>query len=354
MITIKGIIGTGKSEVGLLSVIEQLQRESSSHVHVLIDSLGGDLDEAISVHNYLRNCGKEVKTECINNCASAASVIFIAGKIRIANCSIMIHNPYLEGVSGNSKELNALASFVKGKEQQLQALYAKHTKVDKATLANLMMHDTYMSPLQAVNLGFATEANHIAIAKLSNINQYKINETMSKETKSVANYLRELLGAKTKTEQTVVTNKLTLTTGTGEELQIERNEGLPQIGDKATPDGSHAMPDGTIIVVTDGVIVEILTTVNEQEEQKIQTMEDVAQYVEQLEKKVEDLEEQLRKSKTQQTQDAAILNAVKMAGGAEKVFAQFSGVYKPKYRVSAEEKTKTNALQERIKQLKGA
>ena len=62
MITIKGIIGTGKSEVGLLSVIEQLQRENSSHVHVLIDSLGGDLDEAISVHNYLRNCGKEVKT----------------------------------------------------------------------------------------------------------------------------------------------------------------------------------------------------------------------------------------------------------------------------------------------------
>ena len=38
---------------------------------------------------------------------------------------------------------------------------------------------------------------------------------------------------------------------------MERDEGEPQVGDTASPDGEHVMPDGKTIIVTDGVITEI-------------------------------------------------------------------------------------------------
>ena len=48
-----------------------------------------------------------------------------------------------------------------------------------------------------------------------------------------------------------------MTTADGQTLKITRESGDPQVGDEATPDGSHVMPDGTTIVVTDGKITEI-------------------------------------------------------------------------------------------------
>lgn len=48
-----------------------------------------------------------------------------------------------------------------------------------------------------------------------------------------------------------------LTNAEGNTLTVERDEGEPQVGDTASPDGEHVMPDGKTIIVTDGVITEI-------------------------------------------------------------------------------------------------
>ena len=48
-----------------------------------------------------------------------------------------------------------------------------------------------------------------------------------------------------------------LTDAEGNILTVEREEGEPQVGDAASPDGEHVMPDGKTIIVIDGVITEI-------------------------------------------------------------------------------------------------
>lgn len=102
---------------------------------------------------------------------------------------------------------------------------------------------------------------------------------------------------------------LELTTAGGEVLTVEREEGEPQVGDSASPDGEHVMPDGKTIVVTEGVITEI------REEEETGTDEDV----EALKARIEELETEVAslKANARTVEDNKILNAIKMAGGVD-------------------------------------
>lgn len=63
-----------------------------------------------------------------------------------------------------------------------------------------------------------------------------------------------------------------LTNAEGNTLTVERDEGEPQVGDAASPDGEHVMPDGKTIIVTDGVITEIKDP-DESEEDEVKAFE---------------------------------------------------------------------------------
>lgn len=180
MIEIKGIIGEGSNT--LVSVIAQVH-EMKGNIHVKIDSIGGDLDEGVSIYNYLKALGN-VTTECENNCASAASIIFLAGARRVAGCPIMIHNPWTQA-QGDSAELHTIAEFLSQKEQELEVIYAAHTTVSEQVLSNLMDNETYISPSQAVSLGFATEAKLIALAKINMANITKTQKAVEALYKTV-------------------------------------------------------------------------------------------------------------------------------------------------------------------------
>lgn len=166
-----------------------------------------------------------------------------------------------------------------------------------------------------------------------------------------------------------------LNTADGQTLTVEREEGDPQVGDKASPDGTFEMPDGKTIVVEDGVITDIQTadddetdnTDNEGGEGGSASSTDDT--VAKLQQQVAALKQQLNDTKAQlvgaqklakSKEDMRILNAVKMAGGAEKVLAGYSSHYQPSQRqpsgkgagdnVNAVEEGK-NAIKERLAKL---
>lgn len=354
MVHIKGYIGNEEGEISLLSLVEQVQKEKGDTIHVLIDSLGGDLDVGFAMYDYLMSLDKIVVTECVNNCASAATLPFIAGAKRIAGCPIMIHNPYLTGVSGDGELLRAAADYVEEKEKQAEKIYAEHTNVDAQVLSELMKSDTYMSPNQAASLGFATEAKQVVLAKIDNSNINKKKTKMSKPEKGLGQKLKELLTGKTQArgEDPVVYN-MDLETADGSILYVDREEGAPQVGDTATPDGTFTMPDGSVITVADGVITDI-TGVENAEEAEI-TEEEVNEVVETIEELVQERDELLEKVEEQEkelVQARKVMNAVKMAGGYDKVFGKFKTSYRPQARSgqrdNKQEVQQKNALRDRI------
>lgn len=369
MVTIKGIIGEkpedakeGEVYVNLLSVIEQVQKEGEGDVHVMIDSIGGDPEVGFAMYKYLLNLPNNVITECVNNCASAATLPFLAGDNRIAGCPIMIHNPYIDGVSGDKKMLEAAAEWIGKIEKECEDIYTDRTKVDSDTLSLLMDNETYIAPSQAVSLGFATQAKIVALAKLNNSNINKNPKQMSKEKKSIWDLPVFQKFAK---ERKPKAKAMALTDANGETLTVEREEGDPQVGDKASPDGSFTMPDGKIIIVADGVITEITeasnegdTVVTEEDAQEIiDVIEEIVQENEELKQENEDLKDQVAsaKAKIKSADDIEILNAIMKAGGKEWLAKQCSH-YKPQTRTGAKGKKDnqptSNALVDRINEIK--
>jgi len=342
MVRIIGDIGPNEGEVSLLDVVEQIQRETGDTIHVLIDSNGGYLDIGISIHDYLSGLEKTVVTECVNNCASAATIPFLAGNVRIAGCPLMIHSPFIppeSGLSGTASDIQSYADLLKGKETELEKLYAKKTGLDAETLSMLMEYDTYISPSQAVALGFATEAKQIAYAKLNNPNNKKNENEMSDAKESLRAKLLARIGFKP-----TVKNK-DYTTANGETLTVDREDGSPQVGDAARPDGSHTMEDGTVIIVENEIIVSITQPQNQSEETPDAEVEEIAgvmeEIVEELIQEIETLKEEVAMAKAAalSPEDKKILDMVKNAGGASKVFAQIKSTYKPVSRVGLQNKS---------------
>ena len=99
-----------------------------------------------------------------------------------------------------------------------------------------------------------------------------------------------------------VPTSMDLTDVNGTTFTVTREEGEPEVGDAASPDGSYTMPDGKTIVVTDGVITEIVEPApDESEEMRKQLAEKDAE--------IARLTEELGKSKSQATQVATTLKA---------------------------------------------
>ena len=117
-----------------------------------------------------------------------------------------------------------------------------------------------------------------------------------------------------------------LTDAEGNTLTVEREEGEPQVGDAASPDGEHVMPDGKTIIVTDGVITEIKDPEETNGDEEIEA----------LKARIEELEEENAALKTnaRTVEDNKILNAVKMAGG-ENWLAKHCSTYRVSLRTQS-------------------
>lgn len=353
MVNIKGIIGERPKDAkpediytDLPDVIEQVQNEPNDEIHVLIDSIGGDVDKGISIYEYLRGLNKKVTTESVNNCASIAAIIFLAGETRIAGCPIMIHNPYIDNISGDQKTLEMAAKWIGEAEKQYEKICSERTRLTAETLSTLMDNETYISPSQAVSFGFATQSKIIAIAKLNNSNINKNAKTMSTGKKS----LRELLGLKPKAKA------MQLTTADGSTLTVNSESGNPQVGDEASPDGSFTMEDGSVITVADGKIAEITQASAEgtdlstaEAEEVVSIIEEVIQENEDLKKENEDLKEQVASAKAmiKSEDEVAMLNAIAKAGGRE-WFAKQCSHYKPQARIGGKGKNEIQKQESKI------
>ena len=126
-------------------------------ITVHINSYGGEVAEGLAIYNALKT--RDVTTICDGFAASAASVIFCAGKERIMNAAslLFVHNALVFGASGNAADLEKQAADLRVMTGAIKAAYreAGVTLTDKA-LDALLDAETWITPVDAVDMGFAT------------------------------------------------------------------------------------------------------------------------------------------------------------------------------------------------------
>lgn len=313
--------------------------EDDDKIEIEFHSCGGDCSEGWAMYDELRASGKEIHATNVGTCASMATVLFLAAKKenRTAreHSQFLIHNayiPYYEGAMTIEKS-QQIANDLLNERNKLLDVYVERTGCDRDTLAAQMDTDDFFGAEKAVELGFC---DHIeaplsasAAKKDYEISTSKTNKNMNDNKSMMAKVIDAIKVAFGAAEEEVVAPvALTLTTTDGTELSIEREEGDPQVGDAASPDGTHTLEDGRKIVVEEGKIVEIQQAEPSEEDKAKAELEEALNAAKeaqaQLEAKVAELEAEKAEMTAKVTDleaqakteaDAEILAMVAQAGG---------------------------------------
>ena len=127
-------------------------------IDVEINSYGGDVYAGSEIYTALKSYPGKVTTTVTGIAASMASIIAMAGDhVRISPTGqIMIHNvsSYSEGDKNDfEKEAGVLAGY----DKTLANAYRLKTKLSEEELLDLMNHETWLTPQEALEKGFVDE-----------------------------------------------------------------------------------------------------------------------------------------------------------------------------------------------------
>lgn len=327
--------------------------EDDNKIDLRMHCDGGSVTEGWAMYDRLRATGKEITATIEGNCSSMATVVLMAApkerRRAYKSAHICVHNPWMcpwgLGTAVTADDLQKYADDLRAEQEKIKNLYVERCGCTAEEIQAIMDEDKYIDTDKALELGIIGEI----VPPLSASKKTDINKTiMSKENGTVevkASKLDKLLaklGFKTLEDfEKSEIEGLELNTVSGDKLNVQRDGGQPEVGDGASPNGSHLMPDGQTIVVENGVITAIEQPTEGGEGKKgdkddgVQgkanaEMQGLLQRVKSLEKENEKLKARAEKAEknARTIEDLRVLNAVKMAGGIE-VLAQISSSYTP-------------------------
>lgn len=316
----------------VVGFIEQLA-EDDKQIDLQINCAGGIVSEGWRMYDALRQSGRTITATIEGDCSSMATVVLMAApkenRKAYQHARMCIHNPeacwldadfYNRLTADNldkvAAQIQEQATRLREEQQKILDVYVERTGTDAETLQALMNEDKYINMSKAIELGFISSTLAPNTASKNNHFFNKNNMNKSKAQVQVEEgWLNRLLnkaGFKSKDEAKFKDIKLTAADGT--ELNVEREEGDPQVGDAASPDGTFTMEDGTVITVADGVITAIDAPQQSQALTDPETGEELTEEAAQqrmtdLYNKVKELEEQLSTAQTASTDIKTQLDA---------------------------------------------
>lgn len=302
------------TENTLVDVISQYKKiVDPTSVTVNITSVGGLVESGDNIYNYLKSLKIPITTFAKTVCASIATKIFLAGDVRKVEKGIdfLIHNPFIDGISGDASELELASKHIRNIENDLNKFYATTLNLPIEAIAPLTAQETFLDENQLLSLGFATEivdsentAGHTykAVAKIN----LKTNE-MS-ETKEVKSMLQELLDSfKVFSKGFKAKNVLELTDTNGVMLtfpDLDPDQEVSVDDNVRAEDGSYTLTDGTVIDVVSGKVTAVtppqdgaLAEIQKENEALKSELEDLKNSVSEKEKAMAKFEKQLENVK---------------------------------------------------------
>ena len=242
--------------------------DDDNEIDIRIFCNGGSCIEGWAMYDRLRQSGKEISVTVEGKAASMATVIMMAAPKEKRKCyqnaSLCVHNPWMDAYhlgQATADDLQKAADNLREEQNRILDLYVERCGCDRDEMQALMDEDKYIGPERAKELGLVGEIlSPISAAKSVFRDLIIKNQRMEQnenEVKVSKGWLDKVLAFFGKGKPEDVTFDITLNAADGTQITVEREEGEPQVGDKAEPDGAWLMPEGETIVIEAGVITEI-------------------------------------------------------------------------------------------------
>ena len=142
--------------------VRRIAEIDASEVVVNIRSTGGDVNDALLIHDALTALGAHITTRCYGYTASAATIIAQAASPGCreisANALYLIHTAVC-AAEGNAAELNGKLDLLRQTDARIAAVYAARSGRPAAEFETLMAENNgngrWLSPEEAVAAGLA-------------------------------------------------------------------------------------------------------------------------------------------------------------------------------------------------------
>jgi ATP-dependent Clp protease protease subunit len=141
-------------------------QDAKVDISLYIQSPGGSLTSALAIYDTMMYIRPDVRTICIGEAASAASLILCAGAVEkryiLPNARVMIHQPLMNvgdryekasDLALRSEEMNRM-------HNSLVNIYSQHSKLQKKDLEDKLSKDTFLTAQQTVDCGFVDQIIH--------------------------------------------------------------------------------------------------------------------------------------------------------------------------------------------------
>ena len=275
--------------------LRRIAEIEAPEVVVNIRSTGGDVNDALLIHDALRQLPARVTTRCYGYTASAATIIAQAAsegcRLLSANALYLIHTAICTA-EGNAEELEARTELLRKTDERIAAVYAARSGRPAAEFETLMAENNgngrWLSPNEAIAAGLTDVVFNVPeVLNCTVVDDYPIHNYMVKIKNTMHGILR----------------RLGLTPGEATEVEISEEQ-------IATL--NHSLEQGD---VREQELQEQLATEQAAHEQ---TRTDLTS----VQNRVTELEAELNKRKaaptvTKEIEDPSITDDVKLSGNAK-------------------------------------
>lgn len=125
-------------------------------ITVRLNSPGGNAFEGVAIYNLLKNHPAPVTVVVDGLAASAASIIAMAGdKVVMSTGTMLMIHPAMMLSYGTSVDMRSNAEVLEKVTGVMADVYSRKTELPKPELLDLMYAETWMTPDDAINRGFA-------------------------------------------------------------------------------------------------------------------------------------------------------------------------------------------------------
>ncbi|WP_366132446.1 ATP-dependent Clp endopeptidase proteolytic subunit ClpP [uncultured Ferrovibrio sp.] len=157
------LVGPVNDAVAALVTAQLLFLEAENpnkEIAFYINSPGGLVTSGLAIYDTMQYIRPKIATLCIGQAASMGSLLLAAGekgmRYSLPNARVMIHQPS-GGFQGQAADIEIHAKEILDLRARLNAIYAKHTGQDIATIETAMERDRFMTPEEAKTFGIVDE-----------------------------------------------------------------------------------------------------------------------------------------------------------------------------------------------------